>query len=135
MKKSYSFTALILLTMLSFQVFGQTLPTPELLYYKFNESGTTVTNYASAPPVGTATATIMGGITQGSAGSSCDGALIGSGVSSTTDYLNTGWAPNIGNGAWSIVFTTSGFSNTASLYYIIIPLFYKWCSWKFKLDS
>lgn len=104
--------------MLSFQVFGQTLPIPEILYYKFNESGTTVTNYASAPPAGTATANIMGGITQGTAGSSCDGALIGSGLSASSDYLNTGWAPNIGTGAWSIVFTTSGFSNVATLYYI-----------------
>lgn len=104
--------------MLSFQVFGQTLPIPEIFYFKFDESGTTVTNYASAPPLGSATATIMGGITQGSAGSSCDGALIGSGVSATTDYLNTGWAPSIGTGAWSIVFTTTGISTNANLYYI-----------------
>lgn len=118
MRKIYSFSALILLTVLSAQVFGQTLPIPEVLYYKFNESGTTVTNYASTPPVGTATATILGSITQGTAGSSCDGALIGSGLASSSDFLNTGWAPDIGTGAWSIVFTTSGISTNGTLYYI-----------------
>lgn len=94
-----------------------TIPDPEILYYKFDEVGTSVTNYATNPPAGTATATIMGGVTQGGA-SSCDGALVGSGVSSSTDYLNTNWAPNVGTGAWTIVFTTSGFSDAGQLWYI-----------------
>lgn len=94
-----------------------TIPDPEILYYKFDEVGSTVTNYATNPPVGTATATIMGAVTQGGA-SSCDGALVGSGISSSTDYLNTNWAPNVGTGAWTIVFTTSGFSNNSQLWYI-----------------
>lgn len=96
-----------------------TIPNPEVLYYKFNESGTNVTNYATGGAAGSATATIMGSISQSSASSSCDGALIGSGVSSSSDYLNTGWAPNIGSGAWSIVFTTTGITYTdGTLYYI-----------------
>ena len=40
-------------------------PVPELLYYDFEGSGTSVPNLASSPPSGTATATIVGGLTQG----------------------------------------------------------------------
>ena len=66
---------------------------PEILYYKFNGSGTTVPNLASAPPVGTATANIMGDITQGGS-AICNGTLIGSGQLSSTNYLDTAWNTN-----------------------------------------
>jgi hypothetical protein len=91
--------------------------TPEVLYYNFNGSGTSVPNLASAPPPGTATATTMGGVTQGGNGI-CRGTLIGSGVTSTTDYLNTGWAPNLGTGSWTIAWRCEGISTNATLYYI-----------------
>lgn len=91
--------------------------TPELLYYDFNGSGTTVPNLASAPPVGTATANIMGGVTQGGTGI-CNGALIGTGISSSTDYLNTGWATNLGTGSWTIAWRAEGISTNTTLYYI-----------------
>ncbi len=91
--------------------------TPEVLYYDFNGIGTTVPNLASAPPIGTATANIMGGITQGGSGI-CNGTLIGSGISSTTDYLNTGWAPNRGTGAWTIAFRSEGIAVSPTLFYI-----------------
>lgn len=91
--------------------------TPEVLYYNFNGSGNTVPNLASAPPPGTATANIMGGITQGGS-AICQGTLIGSGVSSTTDYLNTGWAPNLGTGAWTISFRSENITPSATLFYI-----------------
>jgi hypothetical protein len=93
------------------------IPNPELLYYKFDGVGTSVPNQALTPPPGTATATILGGITQGSTGQS-GGALVGSGISSTTDYLNTGYAPNLGGGSWTISFWSAGFGSTAALYYI-----------------
>ncbi|HRG89337.1 MAG TPA: hypothetical protein PLW44_09975, partial [Chitinophagales bacterium] len=92
-------------------------PIPEVLFYRFEGSGTSVTNEASSPPVGTATATIEGGVTQG-AGGLCGGALIGSGNSSSTDYLNTGWAPNIGTGSWTISFYTADFGTSSTLFYI-----------------
>ncbi len=91
--------------------------TPEVLYYNFNGSGTTVPNLASAPPPGTATANIMGGVTQGGS-SICNGTLIGTGVTSTTDYLNTGWAPNLGTGAWTISFRSENITPSATLFYI-----------------
>lgn len=78
---------------------------PEVRYYKFDEVGTTVTNRAKAPPANTATASLMGGITQGGMGGTCEGgAVIGSGAASATDYVSTGWAPDLGTGIWSISF-------------------------------
>lgn len=91
--------------------------TPEVLYYKFDGTGTTVPNLASSPPIGTATANLMGSLTQG-ASSLCRGSVIGSGNSSTTDYVNTGWAPNLGAGSWSISFRTANIGPSATLFYI-----------------
>ncbi len=95
------------------------LAPPEVLYYDFNGSGTSVPNLASAPPVGTSTATILGGVTQGGTGTLCNGALIGTGISSTTDYLNTGWVTSItSTSAWTISFRSANFGSTTALYYI-----------------
>lgn len=93
------------------------LLTPEVLYYDFNGSGNTVPNLASAPPIGTTTATLMGGLTQGGS-AICNGTIIGTGVSSTTDYLNTGWAPNLGTGSWTISIRTENITPSATLFYI-----------------
>ena len=90
---------------------------PEILYYKFDGTGTSVPNLASAPPAGAENATILGAITQGGSGNT-GGALNGSGVASTTDYLNTNWNTNLGTNSWSIAFWSSGFSSTATFYYI-----------------
>jgi len=94
---------------------------PDVLHYKFNEVGTSVTNRASSPPAGTTTATIMGGVTQTGADLNYanDGfSLMGSGAASSTDYLNTGWAPDLGTGSWTIAFATSNFGPSATLFYI-----------------
>ncbi len=72
---------------------------PERLYYKFDGTGTTVPNLATAPPAGTATATLVG-LTQGSTGK-CGTALVGSGVASQN--LNTNWATDM-TGSWTISF-------------------------------
>lgn len=113
-KTTHLFTAIIMA--FSGSAFAQLL-TPEVLYYDFNGSGTSVPNLASAPPPGTATATIMGGLTQGGT-SICQGTMIGSGVSSTTDYVNTGWAPGIGTGSWSFAFRTENITPSSTLFYI-----------------
>jgi hypothetical protein len=100
-------------------LWSQGIPNPEVLYYKFEGSGTTVPNLAISPPVGAENATILGGITQDTTASPiCNGTLIGSGVSSTTDYLNTGWTPNLGNNSWTISFWSSGISTNATLFYV-----------------
>ena len=114
MKKTFTrLAALLLLTpaLLKAQL------TPEVLYYQFDGTGTSVPNLASAPPAGTATATIMGGLTQNGNGI-CGGSLVGTGASSTNDYVNTGWATSM-TGSWTISFRTSNVPSTTSTYYIL----------------
>jgi hypothetical protein len=112
----YLLTALSMLFCVN--LWSQGIPNPEILYYKFDEVGTSVTNYASNPPAGTATAILMGGVTQGSAGI-CNGALIGSGVASSSDYMNTGWAPTLNSSTpWTLSFWTSDIGSSATLFYI-----------------
>ncbi|MEO7924831.1 MAG: HYR domain-containing protein [Chitinophagaceae bacterium] len=72
---------------------------PERLYYKFDGSGATVPNLATAPPPGTGTGTLTG-LTQGSTGK-CGGALVGTGVANQS--MNTNWATNM-TGSWTISF-------------------------------
>lgn len=91
--------------------------TPELLYYRFDGSGTSIPNEASAPPSGTETATIIGNQTQGSTGQ-CNGALIGTGSGSTGNYVNTGWAPNLGTSSWTLSLWINNVSNYSQLWYI-----------------
>jgi hypothetical protein len=93
-------------------------PVPDLLYYRFNGTGTTVPNEASAPPAGTATATIMGGLTQGPAGQ-CGNALIGNGQTSGTNYVNTNWATNLNGTSWTLSFWTNNVPSTTSTFYIL----------------
>lgn len=90
-------------------------PIPELMYYKFN-SGTTIPNEASNP-VGSVNATINGtGLSVGSTGLTGT-ALVGSGTSSSTDFVNTGWATNF-SGSWTIGFHSENITPSTSLWYI-----------------
>jgi hypothetical protein len=116
MKKS---TFLLFATFLTFSIvqIASAQPVPEILWYKFDVPGTSVINYASAPPVGTAIGTLNGGITQGGTGQ-CGGTLIGSGLSSTTDYVNTGWTTSFPTSGWTISFWTSNIASSSTLFYI-----------------
>lgn len=98
-------------------VFGSNPLIPEMLYYKFDGTGTTVDNLASAPPSGTATATIVGAQTQGTAGLCDNGALLGTGGSSSTNYVNTGWTTSF-SGSWTISFKTSNIQPSTTLFYV-----------------
>ncbi len=94
---------------------------PEVLHYKFELGGSTAPNLASAPPPGTATATLLGAIQQNGMDLNLANngfSLVGSGNSATTDYLNTGWAPDLGTGSWTISLATSGISVNTTLYYV-----------------
>lgn len=93
------------------------VPVPEILHYKFDESGTTVTNHASAPPAGTETGTIMGSMAQGGSFSPIAGELTGTGVAASTDYVNTNWQTSL-PGSWTISFFTSNVPASATLWYI-----------------
>ncbi len=95
--------------------------TPELLHYKFELGGATAPNLASSPPAGTATATLQGSIQQNGADLNLANngfSLVGSGLSATTDFLNTGWATNLGTGSWTISFASQGISTNGTLYYV-----------------
>ncbi|MBA8889155.1 hypothetical protein FHW12_003398 [Dokdonella fugitiva] len=96
------------------------LPVPEVLHYTFDETGTTVTNHASAPPAGTETGTILGSTySQNVPFTPIAYALTANGtVSSSTDYLNTNWATNFGTGSWTISFFTSDVPASSTLFYI-----------------
>ncbi len=116
--KTSTLALTVLLVSTFFSAFAQNgIPNPEILYYKFNEVGTSVTNYATGPAAGPATATLMGTLSQGGSGQ-CDGALIGSGQASSTDYLNTNWTTNLGSTSWTISFWTNNIGSTSTLYYI-----------------
>lgn len=93
--------------------------TPELLYYKFDSTGTSIRNLATSPPKGTSSATIYGGITQGSAAGTCGGtALLGTGTISTTDYVDTKWKDSLIGVSWTVSFWTRNLDSSTALYYI-----------------
>ncbi|MFM9950346.1 MAG: MopE-related protein [Saprospiraceae bacterium] len=94
-----------------------TAQVPELLYYRFDGTGTSVPNLATSPPSGTATATIIGDQTQGATGQ-CGGALIGTGSVSTSNFVNTGWAPDLGGNSWTLSLWINNVSNYSLLWYI-----------------
>ena len=111
MRKYYILLSISLL--MAITTFGQSVP--ELLYYKF-DTGTTISNDASTP-VGTNPATFSGStFTVGGLGLSGT-ALQGTGASSTTDFVNTGWATNL-SGSWTIGFWTKDIVPSATLWYI-----------------
>jgi len=67
--------------------------------------------------VGAANATISGtGLTVGSTGLSGT-ALVGTGTSSTNDFVNTGWATSF-SGSWTIGFYTANITPSTTLWYI-----------------
>lgn len=104
------------LTCLTFHsAFGQL--TPELFYYDFNGTGTSIPNLASAPPVGAETATILGGLTLGGSGQCSSGGIVGNEMNSTTDYVNTNWAPSLSS-SWTLSFWTSNVPASSTLFYI-----------------
>ncbi|TSA27511.1 MAG: hypothetical protein D4R67_05860 [Bacteroidetes bacterium] len=94
--------------------FGQNVP--EYMYYKFDAPGNQ-TNYASAP-VGNNPAT-LDGLTIGSTGE-FGTALIGNGLTSSSNRLNTGWATNLPSTGWTISFWVNNLSqvySSAAIYY------------------
>jgi hypothetical protein len=99
------------------------LTAPEVLYYTFDETGEDSTKNYAIPGRGFPWAPLVG-TGQTIAGTGQWGnALNGTGTSSGTDYVNTGWATDIGTSSWTIslwlnnITTTFGYlfgDNTAS---------------------
>jgi hypothetical protein len=86
---------------------------PEMMYYKFDVAGTTVLNEASTP-VGTNPATILGQTVGGTGQFGM--ALVGNGLTSTSNYVNTGWATSL-SGPWTISLWMNNIPSTTTLYY------------------
>ncbi len=91
-----------------------TFGVPERMYYKFDGTGASVPNLASAP-VGTNPAPIQGAMTQGGVGQ-FGGGLRGSGLASSTDRLNTGWVTNL-SGSWTISLYLNNIQPSTTLFY------------------
>lgn len=93
----------------------------DVLHYRFDDGGTEsprmVRNEATSPPAGTEMAQLMGGWSQADGGQ-CDGALIGSGVSGTTDYVETFWPYALDN-SFTISFWTKDIAPSSQLYYLL----------------
>lgn len=96
-------------------VFSQSIP--EVLYYKFDRTDSIVLNMASNIRPGTDTAHILGSMYQDSTGQ-CGHALVGSGNSSLTDYMDTYYAPDLGAGSWTLSFWTKNITPSTVLFYI-----------------
>jgi hypothetical protein len=91
---------------------------PEVLYYLFDETGMTSTQNFAVPGRGTPFADLMGGLTMGPTGQ-FDAALIGTGASSSTDYVNTGWITDIGTSDWTISMWINNIPvGSSTLYYL-----------------
>jgi hypothetical protein len=91
---------------------------PEVLYYLFDEAGSTTTQNFADPGRGSAFADVLGGLTMGPTGQ-FDNALIGTGGSSSTDYVNTGWVTDIGTSDLTIsMWINNVGSGSTSLYYL-----------------
>lgn len=95
----------------SFSTFAQTGTVPELLYYKFDGTGLTVPNEASAP-AGTNPAPLTG-VTQGGSGQ-FGAALVGAGTGS----VNPGWPLNI-PGDWTMSFWIDFGAQAATFQYFL----------------
>ncbi|MFA5670678.1 MAG: GEVED domain-containing protein, partial [Balneolaceae bacterium] len=85
----------------TFYAFGQgAFNVPEVLYYKFDQTGTTVQNHANP---GTSTAgTIFGNLSQSGVGQ-FGSALVGTGGPGTSNGITTGWSTNL-TGDWTMSF-------------------------------
>ncbi len=90
---------------------------PELMYFKFDGTGTTAVPNLASSPVGTNPAAFVGtGLSQGPSGQ-FGNALIGTGAATASGNVNTGWTTNL-TGDWTISFWTSNIQPSGTLYYI-----------------
>ncbi|KAA3596283.1 MAG: hypothetical protein DWQ06_15540 [Calditrichaeota bacterium] len=87
--------------MSSSSAFAQTFP--DMLYYKFNESGGTTTLNEASPFVGAQNATVNGAFALTPGAGQFNGGLVGSAGNGSTDFVDTGWQTDL-TGDWTIHF-------------------------------
>ena len=91
------------------------LTVPEVLYYTFDETGDDSTQNYAIPGSGSPWAPVLG-LTMGGTGQ-FGGALVGTGGSSSSNYVNTGWAPDIGTSSWTISLWLNNITTTFGYYF------------------
>ena len=89
---------------------------PEVLYYTFDEAGWDSTENFADPGSGFEWAQLIGAMSIADTGQ-FGSAIVGTGASSSTDYVTTGWVMDIGTGDWTISCWLDIFDESA-LHYI-----------------
>ncbi|MBC7946542.1 MAG: gliding motility-associated C-terminal domain-containing protein [Chitinophagaceae bacterium] len=105
---------LAILLMCAGKGFAQAVP--ELMYYKFNASGSQ-TNSASAP-VGNNPSPILGTALSIGTPSQFGTALVGTGGVSTSNYVDNNWLTNLVATNWTISFWINNVPSGSTLYYL-----------------
>ncbi len=100
MKKFTFFLFLLFIAGITNISTAQTYNVPEILYYKFENNGSSNTPNYAIPGSGSNPANILGLIM--GIGGQFDSALVGNGGSSSSNYLNSGWFMDFGQGSWTI---------------------------------
>lgn len=100
MLTNYKGIAAMLFLLLIFTSISYSQCPPEVLYYRFKLNTATSTKNFAQPGSGNLMANVIGH--HFGPGGEFDSCLVGMG--GTTNYLNTGWATNIGTGNWTISF-------------------------------
>jgi|GEM_PF-2373242 len=114
-KKHYSLLSLLFLSLFNSSIAGAQ-SVPELMYYKFDDVGTTAFNAASTP-VGTNPSPIIG-VSFGPLGQFGNG-LLGTGGASNLNVVDNGWQTSFGTGPWTISMWLSNFPETVTgAYYL-----------------
>jgi hypothetical protein len=103
-------------TIVTDDIGGGSFALPEVLYYIFDETGGNQTTNYAVPGRGFPVADVLGGLTMGPTGQ-FGSAVIGSGGSSSTDYVNTGWNTDIGTSSWTISMWLNNVPATTTLAY------------------
>lgn len=115
MKNKFTLSGYLFIVLFAFlSLNAEAQNVPELIYYKFDGTGTSVTNSASTP-VGNNPATISGTLTQGGTGQ-FGGGLQGTGASSSTDVINSGWNTSL-TGSWTISLYLNNIPSSSTLFY------------------
>ena len=115
LKKLYSLFFLSILVVGLQTSFAQS--PPEVLWYKFDETGSDSTQNFAVPGSGTAYAQFVGDQTMGPTGQ-FDAALIGSGSPANANNVNTGWIPDLGTSDWTISMWLSNMPAGTALNYL-----------------
>ena len=90
---------------------------PELMWFKFDETGQMVAQNSAAPATSTGPANLFGAMSMGGTGQT-GAALIGTGGSSGTDYVTTNWATNLGADSWTIEMWINNAPSNTDLNYL-----------------